>query len=110
MDLSARCDVPMFAGQRLAGKTVCHPVGDQNWWERTKVGRWHVSNGMTRLLVDDQLLRTLKRLDQIFGMLKGAQLVPFAGDAEIRHSDLVGVALPGDGLAKFVAFGLLGNA
>src|SRR5262245_66060837 len=43
-------------------------------------------------------------------MLDRAQFLAFAGDDEIGRADLVGMALPRDGLAEAVEFVLVGNA
>jgi len=43
-------------------------------------------------------------------MFQRAQFLRFAGDAQIRHLDLVGVAFPGDLFAERVELVLVGDA
>ena len=62
------------------------------------------------LLIDHHPLRPLHGVDQPHRMLDRRQLVELAGDAEIRHLDLVGVALPGHALPHLVELGLVGDA
>src|SRR6266571_2555053 len=57
---------------------------------------------MARVLIHDQLPRALQGLEQPFRVLKGAQLVGFAGEAQIRYADFLGVPFPGERLAEFV--------
>ena len=78
---------------RLVHEPVLHPVGDQGLRIGTEHGRGHVAHGMARLLVDDQLLRPAHRIQRTPGPLDRAQLVAFAGDAQIGRADTRGVLL-----------------
>src|SRR6266702_4732513 len=45
---------------------------------------------MARVLIHDQLPRALQGLEQPFRVLERAQLVGFAGEAQVRYADFLG--------------------
>src|SRR6266536_2218647 len=64
---------------------------------------------MARVLIHDQLPRALQGLEQPFRVLEGAQLVGFAGEAQVRYADFLGVPFPRERLAEFVEAVLVGE-
>src|SRR6476660_7600152 len=110
VDLPVGTHEPMLARERLAGEPVRHPVRHQDRREWSEIGRRHVADRMARFLIHHHALRPLHGLDQPFGVLDWALFLGLAGDHEIGHANLVGVALPGDGLAKAVELVLVSDA
>ena len=69
---------------------------------RPEVDRRAGADGVAGILIDHEAARVAHGLEHPLGVHHRAELIPLAGDAEIRHADLLGVALPGQRLAEGV--------
>src|SRR4051812_15422957 len=102
VDLAARLHEPIFVGERLAGQPRLQPFGLVGAGVGA-VGRGGDSaDAVTRIGVDDELLGAAERFHERFGILQRAKLVGLATGDQERHLYLFGIAVPVEGLAKFV--------
>src|SRR5712691_8134418 len=101
--------IPALAREGLAREAGAHPVRDEHRRRRPEVGRRSAADRMARVLIHDQLPRALQGLEQPFRVLERAQLVGFAGEAQVRYADFLGVPFPRERLAEFVEAVLVGE-
>src|SRR2546429_4303927 len=78
--------------------------------EGPDVGGGHVTDRVTRVLIDDEALRSLERRQQALGVDERRQLLVLAGHAQVGGVDELGMALPRHRLAELVELRLVADA